>query len=117
MPKIELSLENLHEVDDGTLREEYAMKLKEIIRDCYERQAVNKARTITLELAIVPSTSAGFKVDTRFKITTKKPPSKSRITEMNLDHGKISFNPVSPDNADQLTLDEIEKSENFPDED
>ena len=106
-----MRLENLHQMDDGTVAAEFDMKLKDIVKDIFERQSLNKARTITLELSLAPSQSRNFRVNTRVKISTKKPPARTPVIQTTLQDGELQFNPESLDDVDQMIFKELARDE------
>lgn len=107
MGKENLTLENIHLIDEGVVSEEWMHKLNQIRADISDRPMLMKPRTITLEMELTPSADSTMAVDVRFKIKNKVPPSGSRVYEMGVGQMGLSFNPASPHNINQRTLDEV----------
>jgi hypothetical protein len=52
--RVELSLDNLTDLDDGKVQLMFAMELKRALLDCLNRPGEGKARKVSLICAVVP---------------------------------------------------------------
>lgn len=109
MGKQNITLANIELIDDGVISREWSHKLNQLRADMADRPMVMKPRTITLEMELVPSRSSTMAADIKFKIKTKVPPAGSRVYEVGVGQTGLSFNPASPHNVNQRTLDEIDR--------
>lgn len=83
----------------------------EAVKDCHARPGEKTAREVGLKMVITPvMASDGTSCDAvniDFALPTKTPARRSKTYQMlSQDDGKIMFNPASPDQPRQRTLDE-----------
>jgi hypothetical protein len=114
MPRMELTLESLKELDHGKIASEFHVHLRRAIEDCLSRPAEGKARTVRMELTVVPSDVADAdceQVDIRATITSTVPKARSKNYRMTaLANGRVTFHDELPDNPDGRTIvDEAEE--------
>ena len=112
-------LDNLHKLGNGAVAAAMVTHLNRLIADCEDRPALDKARTLTLTIEMVPRIFAEGAnptldtVDVGFTIAPKVPPSKSHTHNMQPRRvntsGKVErmlvFNDMSEDDVQQMTID------------
>jgi len=110
MANEEFSLKKVGELDPR-LDAQVALELRRIVQDMQDRPGVDAARKLTIELAFKPEAATGSmdSVSLRCKIKSSMPPVESRSYSLE-PHGSgaLLFNPASPDNVRQRTLDEVQ---------
>lgn len=104
-----LTLESLAEIDGGRLKIAFEQALKRIIEDCEDRPGVKKARTLNLQLDVLPAPDAtGVCDDAKVQatITDNVPKRKTKIWDMSLRKGgHLLFRPDSLDDVEQQAMD------------
>lgn len=122
MPFVELTLKSLEELDDGRVSKAFAHELRRAVQDCLDRPRDKKARTVTLELSLTPCvTDEGGIIeatgaDGEFSIKSKVPTRKSKTYSFKANKkGQLAYSSESPENADQLTFDDVNKATGKPD--
>jgi len=107
LEKFQLSA--LAEMDGGRINVAFAQALARVVGDCEDRPGEKSARTITLQVAVVPILDASGVCDdakVQMVITDSVPKRKTRIYDMALKKGKqgphLLFRPDSLDEADQM---------------
>lgn len=111
MPRVKVGLANLQEIDDGLTVRLFDRALKQVVADCVDRPGDKKARTVTLELAIVPQATDGVCETVLMESTVKSKIPAPRTKQYQVDvkgDGTLIVNPASPDDVRQRTLDERE---------
>lgn len=110
----QLTLESMALADDGRIKAAVDLHLKKLIDDCMDRPGSDMARTLTLELFVVPQldpdTGQCDDVNIEFQIGSKVPKHRSRPinckTRKSKDGPMVLFNDLSEADADQKTLDQ-----------
>ena len=106
-----LSLEALQDFADGTVAVSFNQHLKRAINDCDDRPGDSKARKVTLEVMITPQQlqdGNACNITTECKVKSSVPDHISRPIECRIKQGgKAVFNDMSPDNPDQMTIDQV----------
>lgn len=111
----ELTLSTLEQIDGGLAVEMFKVEMLHAVRDCDDRPALKKPRTVTLECVITPEcddhgSMTGVELD--FQVKSKVPMRKTKPVHAFVDSkGKILFNPNSPDNVNQATIFDAENEE------
>lgn len=104
----EFKIENLNELDGGKGLAMFAHLLKLAAHDCSERPAEAKARKVTLEVQLTPSTDQnGDCVKVWAKVAAKSTVPQMTTSAYSLGlrrGGMLVFNPDSPHNVDQSTF-------------
>ncbi len=104
----ELNLSTLEQIDGGTAVEMFKVEMLHAVRDCDDRPALKKPRTVTLECVITPESDdhgvlLGVSLD--FHVKSKVPMRKTKPVHAFVDSkGRVLFNPNSPDNVNQQTI-------------
>ena len=106
-----LSLESLKDFADGTVEASFNRHLKRAIEDCDDRAGDSKARKVTIEVLLSPQQlqdGSTCNIKAECKIKSSVPDHISRPIECRIKQGgKAVFNDLSPDNPDQMTLDQV----------
>lgn len=105
-----LTLKSLETLDDGRIREAVNQALRRCEDDCRDRPGVKQNRSVTISINLEPQqcgeTGTLDSVDIAIDIKEKIPARKSkRYNALAKGHG-LFFNEASPEDVDQLTLDE-----------
>ena len=109
MPKVPLTLSNLGELDPK-LDAAVKLELEKLTADIQDRPSEKAARVLKFELSLRPVGDSGVvdSVDARFKIESKVPPKTSRTHSLEPHgNGNLFFNPASPDDVHQGTLNDL----------
>lgn len=112
-----LTLKSLPELDGGRVMSGFDRELAACVKDVIDRPLEKGARKVTLTLTLKPIVEDGHASvgNMEFEIVSKIPKRRSRTHEVALHAaGSIGFNPVSPDNVYQGTLDELTKPPHHP---
>lgn len=107
--KTKFTLAAIQELDLGKIATAYDRACQEAVLDCRDRPGEKKARTVILQLRIVPDGDEGHcdTVAGEFDIQVKIPKRQSRTYSMGVKQdGTLIVNPESPDSIRQGTLDE-----------
>lgn len=114
MPHLKLTLDNIKEIDLGRMSKTLTMLLTRAAKDCMDRPHEPKARTVSLEFAMVPvpmtrtdgSPLEGCEeVHVQIQFPTKTPVYRSKEMSMGLKaDGTVFFNPDSLNNIKQATF-------------
>ena len=110
----QLCLGDLALVADGKLAAAVAIHLRKVTDDCQDRPGSDAARKVTIDFFITPSidpdTGQCDDVNIEFEVGSKVPKHRTRPVNMKIRKSsqgpQLLFNDLSPDNADQRTLDE-----------
>lgn len=104
------NLKSLAEIDDGRLRKAWEQALNRARLDCEDRPSVEKARTVTLTIELVPVREPGgslHSVDASFRVRDKLPEIQSPAYSLRAGRGGLFYNELSLDDVNQMTLDEV----------
>ena len=104
----QLSLETLRDLDMGKVMEAFNLHIARASRDCMDRPGDSKARSVTLQLALVPVLEPDGSCDqvkAQVHISSKVPTHRTKVYSLGLRrNGALVFNPDSPDDINQTTL-------------
>lgn len=106
-------LRQLAAIDEGKIAEDFEDALREVERDCRSRPMLDKDRTVAIVLKMRPVADADGKlleVKTTFDVKSGKPVTSSKVYHMAAGRGGLFYNELSPDDAKQLTLDEVPRT-------
>lgn len=110
-----LSLRAIANLDCGRVREAFNQALERCRRDCDDRPGVDQARKVTLTVAMKPLTDDERpeleSCDVNFVVHESIPKRPSKTYNMAARANGLWFNDLSPDDANQQTIDQIEKVE------
>lgn len=123
MPMKRLTFETLGEIAGGYVPLEFNRLLAQAIEDVEQRPGIVKNREITIRVMLSPSENAkpnGMPdgVDSEIVVYGAVPKGSIRVHALRnelADVGKgeiqmvLMFNPVAPENANQLTLDDVQQ--------
>jgi hypothetical protein len=105
---MQLSLENLRELDGGKAILLFQEHLRRAAHDCLDRPADKAKRKVTLEVTLEPDPEPDGTCDRvtgQIKSKSALPVHQTRPYSFRLHaNGLLSFNPDSPDSVDQGTL-------------
>lgn len=108
--KVELGLDTLNVLDNGKIVAAFGLAMKRLMKDCVDRPGDERPRTVTLKAMVKPvpeEHGACELAHVEFEITDSVPTRLTRVYEVQVKaSGASLFNPESPDNARQKTLDE-----------
>jgi hypothetical protein len=108
MDLVQFNLDNLKDLDGGKAAIAFESHIRRAAMDCTDRPGDNKARTVVLEVSIVPVMQPGgdcTDVDVTIKAKSTVPPHRTKPYSMGLRrNGVVVFNPDSPDAIDQKTF-------------
>lgn len=115
MGKQRLTLEALTGLDSGKAAAVFQHELKKAVKDCTERPGETAAREVVLRVQVKPAVeSSGVctAAEVEFECHSKIPRQRTRAYQMEVDaRGELLFNPDSPDDVHQRTLDEANDDE------
>ena len=109
-----LNLESVAGIDAGRIAIAFEHELQACIADCKNRPALDKARTVTLKISLVPVLSQD-KADEMescyvdFQVSHAVPKKDSKSYNMQSTPSGLVFNEMSPDDVRQLSLDMAQK--------
>ena len=110
MAKQRLTLAALTGLDSGTAAAVFQNEMRKAVADCTDRPGLDTPRKVMLEVTIAPVTdSRGVceHANVDFKVHSSIPHQKTRQYQMEVDsRGELLFNPESPDDVHQQTIDE-----------
>ncbi len=113
--KIAVGLNNLETLDMGRLNEAFQHHLRTVVRDCMDRPGETKKRGIKINFSIVPErneTGTCERVLMYVQIGNTVPAHQTEVFQCQPQvNGNLLVNPVSPENVDQHTLDELTSEE------
>lgn len=107
--KIELNLGSIAALDEGRIVAAFNKELQKCVSDCVARPDTTGARTVTLVMSVSPdgTDSVCDRVMTDFKVKSSVPGRSSRGYQVQCHpSGKLLVNPESPDDVNQMTIDE-----------
>jgi hypothetical protein len=108
MPLLNLSLESINDLDDGRVSVAFTQELKRAVLDCMDRPGDKTARTIALEVKIMPVAADDGSCEGangEFQIKAKLPTRKSKTYSFKTNtKGHLMFSSTSPESADQKTI-------------
>lgn len=103
---------SLATIDNGRVREGFEQAFERLEQDCRDRSGIEKPRTLVLTVNVVPLCDPSGKLEScnvDFQITEKLPERRSKVYNMaTLRDGGLLFNELSPEEARQRTLDEMD---------
>ena len=106
-----LGLDTVNQVADGTIVEAFNVHVKRAVQDISDRPGDKKARKVVLTMELTPVLQANGLADNvamEVKIKSSIPDHVSRTVEAAIKrNGTALFNDMSPDNPDQMTLDQV----------
>lgn len=111
-----LSLENLKEVDGGTIAIAFDKELQAITKDLNDRPRLNKPRKLKLELTFIPKTRSDIgedldDVEVNFDVAASIPKIGIKSYRVTPKFGdQLAFHPDLPGNPnDETLMDEIDR--------
>lgn len=109
--KVLLSLETLSKLDNGTVPKQFDALVQAAMRDIEDRPHDTKPRKVVLTLDMWPRDVKADRVGFQFTFKSSVPAYKSDEHDATLKHVSgqkmgLFFNPESPDDVSQGTLDE-----------
>lgn len=104
------TLDSLRDLDGGAIRAAIDRDLEAAARDCVQRPMDSTVRTVTVTINLKPAPEqngtaehCAVNVESRVKL----PKRRSRVVDMRVSAtGQLGFNPDSPDNVEQRTIDD-----------
>lgn len=107
-----LSLATLAEIDEGRIRTAFEQAMNRAQSDCADRPGVKSARSVTLKVVLTPipdeDTGALDSCQVQFQFSESIPKRGSKPYNMRAKGAALLFNDLSPEDAKQRTLDEVE---------
>lgn len=104
MPRVELTLENLKDLDSGKVQVAFGKELQRCLMDCLNRPNEKKPRKTTLELTVAPIAADGEceKVSIAFDVTSKIPARKTEAYSLGINTvGQAWFHAEEEEDAEQ----------------
>jgi hypothetical protein len=118
MALMQLTLENLHNLDMGAAAAAFKVALERAVRDCIARPSDDRARKVTFEFALKPVKDINDNVITcegakgSFKVRAKIPDWETRECDFGVKtNGMLYFSEESPQNHRQQSFHDQEKAE------
>lgn len=111
-----LKLSTLTGLDLGKVDAAFQIELQKCIKDLMDRPGDEAKRSVVLQLDMIPEHAVSGVCETaqvEFTVAAKVPVKRSRVFSMKVNAsggGALLFNPESPDDASQGTLDEVDKA-------
>jgi hypothetical protein len=103
-----LTLDALKTLDLGKSQEAFQLHLRRLAQDCLDRPAESKARTLTMQVGVVPVTEGDGtceRVRLQIHFTSAVPKHRTRVYDMALrKNATLVFSEDSPENFDQTTI-------------
>lgn len=107
-----LNLTSLAALDGGRIREAFDQAIERCRADCADRPGIGAVRKVTLLVTMKPLMDESGELDScdvDFQVQDSAPKRRTRAYNMRATrHGGLQFNELSPDDASQRTLDEVE---------
>ena len=104
----QLKIDSLTKIDGGKVGEALKTHLQRAAQDCMDRPADGKARTVTLQIDLVPvleDDGSCSEVKGQFKVASKVPVHRTRVYSFGARRGgMLVYNDDAPDNFAQGTL-------------
>lgn len=95
-------------LENGKAVAAFEAHLKRVAADCYDRPGDPKARSVSIQVDVIPVCDVDGscdRVDAQIQVTSKLPPHKTKPISLGLHpNGLFSYNPDSPGNVDQSTM-------------
>lgn len=101
--RVELTLSNLKDLDQGKVPIMFGLELKKALQDCLNRPSLKKARKVTLELEITPVANEGEceKVLIGFDVKSRIPPRRTEAVPLGITHaGQAWFYNEEPEDLE-----------------
>jgi hypothetical protein len=109
MEILQFTLDNLKDLDGGKAVLAFQTHIVRAANDCLDRPAEPKARTVVLQVELIPVMEPGgdcTEVSLSIQAKSTVPTHKTKAYSMGLRrNGVLVFAPDSPDHIDQTTLD------------
>jgi len=106
----EFTLESLKNFSDGKVAASFDKLMRAAVADCMDRSGEKSAREVDLSIRVVPNIDQDGmteNVNVSVKIGSKVPKYQSApVNCTSKVNGQLFFNDLSPDHADQVTIDE-----------
>jgi hypothetical protein len=103
-----LTLDSLKDLDMGKAFVAFQQHLTRAAADCIDRPGDGKARSVKLEIALVPVIEPDGtceEVRAQIAVSSKVPIHKTKVYSFGVrSNGAVTFNPDSPDNVSQGTF-------------
>lgn len=113
--KQKFTLASLSDLDMGKVSAAVQGELSAVVRDLVDRPGDQAKRSVILQIDLTPEKNDLGVCETAlvdFKISSRVPPRQSRAYSMGVHpSGGLIFNPESPDNVRQASLDEAKGPE------
>ncbi len=109
--KTALTLENLHELGSGAINLAFEKHRKRCIEDCLDRVEDDTKRQIVIKFSMtpVPGAHGCEEVHMDVEIKSTVPAQRTKLIScVPTTKGQLFFQPDSPDNANQMSLDDGE---------
>jgi len=107
--QVKFSLDTLDQFDGGLAKAIFDQAFAGVVRDVVSRPACTKPRHVLLDFEVTPSVEVEGVVDAKvaIKCQAKVPPARTRDLPLATNRaGQLWFNPFSPHNPAQRTIDE-----------
>ena len=106
-----LSLDSLHDFDEGRAGLGVRDALKRVALDIKDRPGDKAARQVLVKINATPVQSVEGVADeasVEVEVITKLPPMRTRTRPVEIrNNGQLTFNDLAPDNPRQHTIDEV----------
>lgn len=111
-----LTLETLKDLDSAKTNAIFNAHLKRCVADCHDRPADEKPRKVVMEVTLTPVldkvTMDCEEVQVQIHVTDSIPKHRTKVYSMGINRaGALLFNPDSPNNVNQGTLEMAEAEE------
>ncbi len=104
------AFEKLATINGGRLRSAWDHAFERARHDCYDRDGLEEKRRVILVATLTPRRSSNGSdeptVDVEFEVDDKLPKRRSHPMNMKMVRGALIYNEMSPDDVNQLSLDE-----------
>lgn len=110
MAKQVFKFESLTALDGGRMRVAFDQKMRALLEDCRDRPGLKQARKLTLTVSLVPVPDERGELDSctvAFDFKVSNPKLASKAYDMKATRGGLIFNELSPEDIDQMTIDEV----------
>lgn len=103
-------LDHIRQLDFGRIGAAFNVELERCVRDCMDRPADNRARSVAISFKLRPQSNSTEVVDcdnvlVECEITGAVPKRRTKLYTMTPNRqGKLTFNPDLPDEPEQPTL-------------
>lgn len=103
-------LDHIRQLDFGRIGAAFNLELERVVKDCMDRPADNRARSVTIGFKLRPSSNSLEVIDcdnvlVECEITGAVPKRRTKVYTMQPKRdGKLTFNPDLPEEPEQPTL-------------